>query len=340
MSALLSFLGNMAAYLAPTVGALFSHGWKGFKKSFQSMSDATTGVALTGAQREANVFEAQQAQNQMDFQERMSNTEYQRGIADMKAAGINPALMYGSGANGASTPSGAMAASDSPGSPDIVGLMAQMANLSLLKAQRDNLRIDIEKKRQDIEESKTRQNNIAASTQNLIKNLDIADANLRKLGLQGDALEISNSFLAREKETALEIQGMSLEKLDADVREINKRIEKLDADKLATLQSIAESQQRVNNLLAQESLTDAQRSEVFATIKSINQQTDNLVKSGALLQKDINWYTHDKIAGDVKGAIGSVTGLLGIGKLGKLFGKSPKRVVGAEPYDEYPDYLN
>lgn len=57
--------------------------------------------------RETSAFNAQQAQLNRDFQERMSNTSYQRAINDMEQAGLNPMLAYSQG--GASAPSGSSA---------------------------------------------------------------------------------------------------------------------------------------------------------------------------------------------------------------------------------------
>lgn len=50
-------------------------------------------------------FSAKEAATQRDFQERMSSTSFQRGVSDMKSAGINPLFAMDKG--GASTPSGA-----------------------------------------------------------------------------------------------------------------------------------------------------------------------------------------------------------------------------------------
>jgi len=69
------------------------------------------------SQERTNRQNAQQAQIQRGFQEEMSNTAYQRAVADMQAAGLNPMLAYTQG--GAAVPVGAKAEFQSAGAPAV-----------------------------------------------------------------------------------------------------------------------------------------------------------------------------------------------------------------------------
>lgn len=97
------------------------------------------GLSYLGGQQ-ANAANAKQAQNQMDFQREMSGTSYQRGVQDMKDAGLNPMLAYSQG--GASSPGGASASVGDSISPALnSGRAAQMltAQVDNMKAQNANI---------------------------------------------------------------------------------------------------------------------------------------------------------------------------------------------------------
>lgn len=75
---------------------------------FASLAPAiVTGGLSLGGTLISNSAASREAEKNRDWQADMSNSAYQRGMADMKAAGLNPMLAYRQG--GASTPSGATA---------------------------------------------------------------------------------------------------------------------------------------------------------------------------------------------------------------------------------------
>lgn len=100
---------DTALSLLPSVGAgVASH-----------VGQQQTNAANARMAREQMDFQEQMAARQESFQERMSSTAVQRHVADLKAAGLNPALAFSSA--GASSPAGASAAGSMATMEDSLG---------------------------------------------------------------------------------------------------------------------------------------------------------------------------------------------------------------------------
>lgn len=94
------------------------------------LSDAFGGIAGSLV---SGLFGKSSAKDQMKFQEDMSNTSYQRAVADMKAAGINPMLAAKLG--GASTPGGA-----GWSMPDMGGAVSSAVQTQRTRAETQNIK--------------------------------------------------------------------------------------------------------------------------------------------------------------------------------------------------------
>lgn len=183
-----------------------------------------TGFELTGAEREANVFSAAEAQKSRDWQEYMSNTSYQRSVADMQAAGVNPALAMSQG--GASTPSGASATSTAPTSQGLS--MSELLQMATLK---DNLNLMRAQSQKALDEGEAAKENAAANTLNAeTRKGELENERKRTQIMDKDVSirEMEYQVHSKLADSNIQINNEMVHKIAEETRKIHHEFELLD----------------------------------------------------------------------------------------------------------------
>lgn len=242
------------------------------------MPEVGAGSALLGyfgtkqgvsAQNWANAMQAEKA---MAFEERMSNSAYQRAMADMKAAGLNPMLAASKG--GASTPSGQQARMENVQAQALNSAMIA-SQIAVNKAQAAKTTAEanvitetgLTKAQEEIELIKEQQKKTFADAGVSRSTMYQVETNTRKL-----EQELTN---AKTQNQVIEATYLNLEATRSLIEkqattEVYKQLLMQDQAKLAFAQAAQSAAQK--GLIEQEAL--------IKTIELANKQIDIEIKSG------------------------------------------------------------
>lgn len=147
------------------------------------------------AMMEEERYNSEEAQKARDYQTKMSNTAFQRAVADLRAANLNPMLAVG---QAASTPSGSTASigSHSSSAGSVHANKADANGLATAASSIGNMVAQVPQIKQNIAESKSRESlnqassaESAARAQESISKAQLADAQAAKTRLEAAGID-------------------------------------------------------------------------------------------------------------------------------------------------------
>ena len=172
-----------------------------------------TNVSSAEIARDTTSANMAESQRNRDFQERLSNTAYQRQVEDMKSAGLNPMLAYVKG-GGASSPAGStgQAVNAQYTSPiqGAVSYRLTSAQAAKTEAEKPNVEAHTKVLQSQYDLNNAQYDLVLQNTEKVFKearNLDTEQDRLKSLIVN---LAESSALMAQQSETQVSIRKVNL----------------------------------------------------------------------------------------------------------------------------------
>lgn len=282
----LQALGNLSRYI--------------FSKDYRKSVDQS---GLTTTQKEQNAFEQHLTDQAYERQMDADNTKYQRSVADMQAAGINPMMAVSAGVTGPSVQSG------SAGSPVGNSSNPFAANLGgLIDVARMNQDYKLRSRELDIQEK-------AVEADNVLKQQQAAESAGRLHGI-----ELDNAVKSASLDADIEARRLQNALTRGRIREIDAKIEEIKASAQDHLSKSVLNEASVHQIMAllpyQERLMDAQTAEArqsaeYAAMCTLYQQ--GLIENG-YIEALVREQNASATASETNAAVSSIEYALRSGK--------------------------
>lgn len=189
-------------------------------------------------------FNSTEAQKARDWNLEMDSSKYQRTVADMQAAGVNPALAM-SGNISTQATSSAQAQSESG-----INAITQLAALSgQMRLQQQQLKQEKELKSRELD----------------IKQQE-TDAKVKNTNMQTDLLEIEKEYKRKEKDLQIESYELQNNLTRKQASEIDERIKNIKASTELLINQAATEVDKQLLLASQSALADANAYEIISLL--------------------------------------------------------------------------
>lgn len=268
---------------------------------------------LTTSDLQAFMLNQQSAQEARNFALEMDSTNYQRKVADMQAAGVNPALAIGGVLSAPS--SNAMATASNTGSGSGIGVQApDFSSVAALAS------LGLENKRLN-QEYKLRSKQLDIDQQNADTAKENAESQSRQASVAERSVSVQEARLSIDRDLAdshIQVNEAQISKMAADVVHINKIVEQLpeyleiakknsNSQALSAAASMQQAEASLQNAVTNSYIADYQtdlyytnsllndlvaneKSEVLKYLpEKLQTEISNMRKEGVLLDKRGNW---------------------------------------------------